>query len=78
MFIIDKIYHPTSLNDVNDTAIPLKTVSSDRMTEKLPAKIKNRARLSKSATIRSYAPIRSLSRKRPVSGKAGDVISLDY
>jgi hypothetical protein len=78
MFIIDEIYLPTSLNDVNDTATPLKAVSSDRMTEKLPTKIKNRARLPKSATTRSHAPIQSLSRKRSVFDKVKDVTSLNH
>jgi hypothetical protein len=78
MFTIDEIYPPASLDDVNDTATPLKAASSDRMTEKLPAKTKNRARLPKPATTRSHAPIRPLPRKRPVSGKAEDVTSLDH
>ncbi len=78
MFIIDKIYYSTSLDDVNDIAILLKIVSSDCITKKLLAKIKNRARLPKFATIWSYASIRSLFRKRSIFDKVKDIISLDY
>lgn len=78
MFTIDELCHPASLDYAKDTASPLKAVSSDRMTEKRPPKTKNHARLPKPATTWSHAPIRPLPRKRPVSGKAGDVTSLDY
>ena len=63
---------------VNDTATPIQAAYSDRMTEKLPPKTKNHARSPNPAATRSHAPIRPLLRKRPASGKAGDVISLDH
>ena len=77
IFIIDKICYPVLLDYVNDTAISIKAVSSDRITEKLP-KTKNYARSPNSATTRSYMSIQSLLCKRPASGKAGNIIFLDY
>lgn len=57
IFIIDKIYYSTSLNNVNNIVTLLKIVSSNRIIEKLLTKIKNCARLLKFATIRNYTLI---------------------
>jgi len=79
LFTIDEFGYSASLDYAPDNAIPpLKAPSCDHLAEQRPSRTKNHARSPKPAKTRIHAPIRPLARKRPVSGKAGDVTSLDH
>ena len=76
---IDDLGYSTSLDYAEDKAIPpLAAASRDRLTEQWPPITKNHVRLPMPGKTRIHASIRPLTRKHPISGKAGDVTFLDH
>lgn len=79
LFTIDEFGYPASLDYAPDNAMPpLKASSCDHLPEQRPSRTENHLRSPKVAKTRIHAPIGPLPRTRPVSGKAGDVTSLDH